>query len=110
MSWDPDLNELLVDSVTLVAPGAMNFYTEQAASGAGAVYVCKVDGQVKMIRDAMARERVSMVQVYLNELIDGLAPDWIVTLPSRYTPASPPIIAIETSTDEDGGHHTVIYC
>jgi hypothetical protein len=110
MSWDAELDELLVDEVTLAAPGAKDFYTQQSAGASSDLYRCKIDGRVKMIRDLSGREQVSTVQVYLNQLITGIDPTWVITLPARYAPTQPPILLVETFTDEEAGHHTVIHC
>ena len=100
----------MVDEVTLAAPSAKDLYT-QTTPGTAATYTCKIDGGAKMIRDKAGREQIASVQVWIPNHIAGLDPTWTITLPARFSPRTPPIIMVDTFTDETTiGHHTVVYC
>lgn len=112
MPIDPELVALMQDSITIEPYTGQSVNTEETY-GSSVSYTCRVVGRRKMVRTATGEEAVSQVTVWLDRVAD-INPRSRITLPSRFTPQQPPILAIESFPDEQGtsgtGAHSVIYC
>jgi hypothetical protein len=107
---DQALVDLCIDTITLTAPSAPDSHGQIAHTGTGTDYLARVEGTIRVVRDLKGNVRTSMVTIYLPTTVAGLNPNYKITLPAAFTPASPSIIAIVLNGDEEGDHHTVIYC
>lgn len=103
----PRLKKLYADTVTLapITSDALGAPT----LGAAVTYKARVMGQHKVVRDSSGEETMSTVQVWIygTPTIDHT---YILTLPARFSPRTPPIITVENQSDENGAHHVKIYC
>lgn len=105
---DAALLALMPDTVTVEAYSTQNVYNE-ATYGAASTYQCRVQGQTKMIRTPAGEEKVSTVQVYLASAA-GITVRDRITLPARFAPTTPEIMAVAHYGDESGPYSEVVYC
>lgn len=107
-----ELRELFADTVT-VKPRSGKDVNDQSTFGAAVTYTARVEGQIKLVTDEHGKERVSTVQVWLDRLVSTLTVRDELTLPSRFSPQKPQIIAVRHEVDEIGTSgtmsHSVIY-
>lgn len=107
MTFDSSLTALMEDTVTIEPYSSMT--SEQVYSyGTAVTYAALVQRGVRRLRDATGREADSNVQVIIP---DRVAVDVRsrITLPSGFSPQTPPIIAVEPLKGL-GLDHTVVYC
>lgn len=104
---ESDLLSLMPHNITVAPWSSQNAYGEPTY-GSAVSYTARVVGKMRMVRDANGTERVSTVTCYVATTA-SIGPKDKLTLPSGWTPASPPIIAVQRVSDESGDHHTVIY-
>jgi hypothetical protein len=105
---DNALLSLMADTVTIESASTHNEYGE-TTYGAASTYQARVQGRVKMIRTPMGDEKVSTVQVYLAQVTSVTVRDRL-TLPARYDPTTPDILAVVQAVDENGAYGEVVYC
>lgn len=100
-------SDLMPDTVT-VEPylGNVSGYATPVY-GAAVSYRCYIQSKVKLVRDGRGQERVSTVQIYLDRYV-AIDPRARITLPARFSPRQPVVVAIEQHSDESGPHHTVV--
>jgi hypothetical protein len=99
MPIDQALAALMRDSVTVEAYAGTRNGAGEKNYGAGTVYTCRVSG------------RNVMVTVVLDRAVDAMGPEDRITLPARFVPRQPPIIAIKRVIDDDDSlTHTTVYC
>lgn len=99
--------DLMADSVTVYAFAAFTSGSGASYSGTGTSYPCHINMKNHLIVDATGREVLAKGRIQLgSSAVIGIK-DKIV-LPSEYIPVSPPILAVNVSTDETGNHHTTI--
>jgi hypothetical protein len=111
MPIDQALAALMRDSVTVEAYAGTRNGAGEKNYGAGTVYTCRVSGRNVMVRDKQGNERVSTVTVVLDRAVDAMGPEDRITLPARFVPRQPPIIAIKRVIDDDDSlTHTTVYC
>jgi hypothetical protein len=111
MPVDQALRAYMQDSITVEPYASENVNTEESV-GAAVAYTCRCEGRRKMVRTPNGEQAVSMVQAYLDRLV-SIDPRSRVTLPARFSPLQPPILAVEMLPDETGTGtmaHTVVYC
>lgn len=104
---EPDLLALCIHTITLAPYASQNQYGEPTY-GAVVSYKARVQGKMRMVRDSLGVERVSSVTCYVATTA-SIGPKDRLTLPSGWTPASPPILSVQRQSDEGGDHHVVIY-
>lgn len=98
-----DLAEFFVDEITIEPYTGQDVFGDETY-GTAATYACRMKGKHKTVRLQTGEEKVSTVQAVLNSVAGATNQDR-VTLPARFKPNSPPIMAVEVSTDENGPHH-----
>jgi hypothetical protein len=104
---DAELLELMPDTVVLEPYLSQDSYG-QATYSAASTYQARVSGKVKKVTDANGSERVSMVTVYLASAVGVTVQDRI-TLPARFVPSQPKILAVGLLSDESGAYSDVVY-
>ena len=104
---EAELIALLPHTITVTPYSSQNRYGEPTY-GAAQSYKALVQQKVRQVRDLAGEERVSMVTVYVNTTA-AITPRDKLTLPSGFTPQTPPIIQVARQSDEVGLHHCVIY-
>jgi hypothetical protein len=104
MSWDSDLDELTVHTVTISPQTGLNGDGEHTY-GASATYSAFIEHDVRMVRDAQGVERVSNTLIIISAT-SAFTPKDEMVLPAAFTPQVPVIITVERLSDEDGLHHT----
>lgn len=109
MGFPAELVDLCADTVTIAAAATPKNRYGEDTYGSAVSYAAYVIGKVRMVRDAMGNERVSTVTVVLTSAPTVL-PDAKITLPSRFSPQTPPILAVESVPDELGPCYTAVYC
>lgn len=71
--------------------------------GAPVRYAARVQGRNRLIRTLENLERISTVQVYLDgTAASSVSPKDRLTLSTDFVPNQPPLLAINTETDETG--------
>ena len=103
-----DFEDLLHQTVT-IEPYSGNDGYGNPSYGAGVDYKARVVGKQMLVKAMDGQDRMSQFTVVLksNATVDSRSR---ITLPSQYTPSQPPILAIGTYPDEDGIHHTKVFC
>lgn len=104
---ESDLLSLMPHTITIAPWSSQNAYGEPTY-GAAVSYTARVQGKMQMVRDATGIERVSTVTVYVATTA-AIGPKDRLVLPTGFSPASPPILAVARHSDENGDHHVVIY-
>ena len=104
---DDTLLSMMPHTIQVAPYSGHNSYGE-STWGAAVNYKARVQGKMQMVRDVTGVERVSSVTCYVATTA-AIGPKDKLTLPSNFTPASPPILAIARESDESGDHHVVIY-
>lgn len=108
MSLDPDLAELYVDTVSIKAAGPLGKSGKATHPGAAVDYAAKIEGRTITVTSPTGETLTSTVQIYIFGTPE-IDLDDELTMPSRFDPQVPKIMAVRYPTDEDGVHHTVIY-
>lgn len=101
--WTP----LLLDTVTLERWTGRDAYGVDTF-GPAETYPARVSGRVRRIMTVTGDERVSTATIYFDQS-PGITPFDRVTLPARFVPRSPPILAIRTSPDDLGRVMETVY-
>ena len=107
-----DLRALMADTVTL-EPKSSKDVNAQITFGAAVTYTCFVEGQIhKAIDMRTGEERTCQGRVILDRQA-SISPDDRLTLPTRFNPRKPRIVAVEQWSDEGGTTgtmaHTVLH-
>lgn len=69
---------------------------------------CRVSGKIRRVRGLDGVERVSTVMMVVPST-PGIKTGDLITLPTRFDPRQPSIIAVAKQTDENGAHHETVY-
>lgn len=93
--------DCLGSTVTLEPFAGMDAYG-MPTYGTAVAYPCRIEGRTRLIRTMEGLERVSTVQVYLQGATNAVSPKDRLTLSTDYIPPSPPLLAVNTETDEAG--------
>ena len=98
--------DLMPDTVTLEPWTGQDGYGEPTY-GDPVTYPARVVGKTRLVRTVSGEEKVSTVTVYLGA-VPGASPQDRVTLPSRFVPQQPIILAIERIPDETGALYDAV--
>jgi hypothetical protein len=101
-----ELKDLFTDTV-LIQPWLRQNANGEGIFGDPVTYHAVIDGQNRLVRDASGQQVVASLAVRLFGA-PRVTPKDRVTLPSHYTPQRPPILTIETFSDEEGDHHVTL--
>ncbi|MCR4375682.1 MAG: hypothetical protein NUW22_12615 [Acidobacteria bacterium] len=96
---------LAKDLVTIEPYSGQNRYGE-ATYGSAVTYRAHCQGKIQRITGLDGQEHVSQVTSYLIGTVAVSTRDRI-TLPSRFSPTQPPILAVRQVSSERGWHHSV---
>jgi hypothetical protein len=99
---------MYADTVTLEAPATLNGAGEVATYGAAVTYKARCVGKIQRVTDTTGQERISSVMTYIFGAPTSLSPRDRITLPARFTPRTPKILAIGQFPDESGLHHVTV--
>ena len=91
-----------------VAPFASDDKYGAPTYGTAVDYDAAIEQKVRQVRDFNGQERVSTTRVFLNT-VTAISPKDKLTLPSGFTPQTPPIISVGRVSDEGGVHHCEVY-
>jgi len=105
----PDLLDLFPDIVVVEEPTGFDRTGKPLGYGAARQLPARVLGQNKIVRGSDGQEKVSSVTVLFGGAF-GVTPKARVTLPARFVPRNPTVIAISHGEDENGAHHERAYC
>jgi hypothetical protein len=111
MAIDPELRELMVDSVR-IAPRTGSNTNGEAVYGADVVYpYAKIEWteervQFQRLGDPVGRTITSSATVIIDTIDDSISITSRITLPDGSTP---PIRRVVVPTDENGKSHTEVY-
>lgn len=109
MSWDPELDELMVDTVEVRTPTVNVGFQGGEHSYSGTSYDgCRV--RIKTMEVVKANGETIKVEglVRFNRVVT-IDPRARIVLPARYGSREMPVAAVAIPPDEDGAHHTVVY-
>jgi hypothetical protein len=107
MAFEDDFTEFFAHVVN-IAPYASQDGYGAAAYGTGIDYPARIVNTVKMIRAADGQERVSNTSIWIGTDA-AISPKDKLTLPSAFSPQTPPILRVDRVTDDEGIHHTKLY-
>lgn len=80
----------------------------EAVYGTAVTYEAHCQGKSQRVVDIDRQERISTVTSYLIGAV-AVTPRDRITLPSRFSPTQPPILAVGQPSWQHGWHHTVVY-
>jgi hypothetical protein len=103
-----DLLDMFPDTVDVEEPSAYDTYGRPTGYGTKKTIAARVTGRIMVVKGMDGQEKVSTVQVVIAGVV-GVTPQARVTLPARYVPNQPKVIAVSKATDENGPHHERIY-
>lgn len=107
MAIDPDLLELMPDSVTLYAYSSTDAYGNRTRSATGVPFQCRLMFKTQLMKDDKGRDVVSAGRAILYGDASGVTVESKIELPDGTTP---PILSVSGVTDETGlNHHTVVF-
>lgn len=109
MPIDPELAALMRDTVTIEVFGTTRTRAGEKSYGAPTSYTGRVSGKNTLVRDIKGEEKLSTVQVTLSSA-PGVSVEDKITLPVRFVPRSPPIIAVQRASDENGAYFERVFC
>jgi hypothetical protein len=101
--------DLMTDTVTIAPYQSTSKYATEGY-GAPVTYKARVVGQNRNVITIAGDEKISRVTVYLGSIPTTIGPLDRITLPARFQPMQPPILAIEHEPDEHGVHHVNVAC
>ena len=99
-----DLADFLKDEIT-VEPWLSQDGFGAETFGPGVTFKTRVRGHHKRVLSTSGEEKVSTVQAGPLPPTPVFSDRDRVTLPARFKPNQPPIIAVGASSDENGPHH-----
>ncbi len=105
---DAALLSLMADTVTWEAYASQNSYGEVTYAAASTIQ-CRCSGKIQMVTTPQGEEKVSSVTVWLATC-PGVTPRDRITLPARFVPTQPEILAVAKLSDESGAYAEVVYC
>lgn len=103
-----DWDDMLTETVGITPPSTKDKW-KNVTVGANVNYDARVVTKNVLVRNAANEMVMSKVQVWLELAV---IPDHnaVVTLPTAYSPRTPPIQSIESYGDESGGvHHVKVF-
>lgn len=102
-----DLEDMFPDTVVMETLSSGDRYGAKTASTSVSISAY-VSGRETKVRDNQGQMRTSSVHATLAGCY-GATPDHRFTLPDRFNPRQPVVLAVMRSTDEDGPHHETVY-
>lgn len=102
-----DWLDMMPDQVTIFAWVSRSVSNVPTYSTTGVVYPAHIELKNRLIVAANGQEVMSRGRIYLGTAAIPDVKDKLV-LPSNYVPLSPPILAVNVSTDENGDHNTIL--
>lgn len=103
---EPELLELLSDTITIEPPDGTYTDRGQPNFGAAVTYPCRIepaDGD-EIVRGPSGEERKASWRIYLGTATT-INPESRVTLPAGFTPQQPPFVSAGRVPDEVVSHH-----
>jgi len=109
MSWDPALEQLMPDTIT-VEPFLGDDGFGGKLLGPPVSVRCKITGGgTQRQRLVIAGQELSPRAVVSTAGPVVIDPRSELTLPARFLPRKGQILRVEAPSDEDGHHHTLVY-
>ena len=110
MGYDREMDDLLTTTVTYQAHASMALSGAQTFSTASLTVKARIEHETRLVRDNVGNQVVSMGSVFLKPT-STTGSTYIptikdkITLPSGYSPQTPPIINVLRHNDDSGLHH-----
>jgi len=101
---DPELAAMMLDVAVYKPRASLNGYGEDSF-GAAVTVVCRVESELRMVRNMEGQEVVSGTTIYTDRIY-GIAVSGQLTLPDGRIPH---IISVATHRDDVGDSHEVVY-
>lgn len=115
MTWDRELEDFTGVTVVYSTQATLSLSGAQVFSTLSYTIKARVEHNTKLVRDVYGKEVVSQTQVFLKPISTTgatyTAPSitGLITLPSGYTPRTPPIINVlrldDAISEGSGVHH-----
>lgn len=102
-----DFLDFMPDTVTIYRWLSGGVSGAPTYSSSGAPYSARIEMKNRLVISSEGREVLARGRVILGTMVAPSVKDKIV-LPSEYIPISPPILAVNLVSDEDGAHHVVL--
>lgn len=106
---ESELLELMPDTITIAPPDGTYTDRGQPNFGAAVSYACRIEptqGE-QIVYGPSGEERKAAWTIYVGTT-SALNPEGQLTLPSGFSPQTPPFYAIGRQADETASHHAVI--
>lgn len=102
-----DLSDMFPDEVSVEPLTGEDRYGKKTY-GTAVVYRAFVFGRIRKVMTMEGQEKVSSVTAVIasSAILDVKSR---YTLPVRFTPRVPVVLAVDNSTDESGAHHSTVY-
>lgn len=106
---EPELLELMPDTITYEAPDGTFSDRGQPNYSASTTYPCRIEpaGGDEIVRSASGEENKASWRIYVGTTT-VLNPEARITLPAGFDPQQPPILSVGRMPDEVGSHHQVL--
>jgi hypothetical protein len=109
MAFMDHLVGLLPDTIT-VTPGANDWEGAFTASGSTFAPRCRIEGDIRNVRDLDGKNVVSTIQIYLDDAYSLNTYDYRFTLPARYPQRTlVQAVAVAPESDEVGPQYEIVY-
>lgn len=102
---DSDLTVLMIDTITISSLSTTDAYGKHSWGDPTSIGSCRVQTGAHKITDHNGQEVVAAGKVYVPGA-PTVTPESKLTLPDG---TSPRIMLVDSKTDENGSHHTVIH-
>ncbi len=105
MSFEQDFLDCMPATIAYQAPDGTFTNRGEPNLGAATNFAARIVEQNVVVFDSEGNERIAGVTIYIptDTVLD---PTGKLTLPAGFTPRSPPILAFDRFSDQDGTHHT----
>jgi hypothetical protein len=102
-----DLLDLMPDTI-ITRTTTRDAFGKITARGPDVPVRARIKGQHRLFRGVGGQERISNIRATIAGVFN-LTANHEYVLPARFSPQTPPALAVDTVTDENGPHHEVVH-
>ena len=106
---EPELFDMLSDTLTYEAPDGTYTDRGQPNYSAAVTYPCRIEpaGGDEIVRGPTGEENKARWRIYVGTAT-VLNPEGRITLPAGFDPQTPPVFAIGRQADDVASHHQIV--
>lgn len=102
-----DWDDMMPHRVTIEPYSSIDGYGA-ITYGAAVSYRARIQGKNTLVQTNTGEQKVARLTIYVAGTAIG--PQDRITVPGPFTPTHPNILAIAQVSDENGQHHSTVYC